>query len=46
MLCYVMLCYVIIIIIFTSDTVKVNYNYFTLYKVSSLNLKIISIKKG
>ena len=33
---------IIIIIIITSDTgIKVNFNYFTLYKASSLNLKII-----
>ena len=30
---------IIIIIIITSDTGKVNYNYLTLYKASSLNLK-------
>ena len=34
--------FIIIIIIITSDTgIKVNFNYFTLYKASSLNLKII-----
>ena len=39
---YIIIIFVIIIIIITSDTgIKVNYNYFTLYKASSLNLKII-----
>ena len=37
---------IIIIIIITSDTgIKVNFNYFTLYKASSLNLKIIWSKR-
>ena len=38
--------FIIIIIIITSDTgIKVNFNYFTLYKASSLNLKIIWSKR-
>ena len=36
---------VVVVIIVTSLLVKVNYNYFTLYKASSLNLKIIWSKR-
>ena len=36
-----MMMMMMIIVIITSDTVKVNYNYFTLYKASCLNRKII-----
>ena len=34
---------VVVVIIVTSLLVKVNYNYFTLYKASSLNLKVITL---
>ena len=34
---------VVVVVIVTSLLVKVNYNYFTLYKASSLNLKVITL---